>query len=163
MKCIDENQNATLTFPSPLGRRCPAVRMRVRPERGNQTSQQDSSSRFARTLTPLPAGEGLKTLRLAALLAALAVTGTALAQSAGDYRLGRHVTAAGGGVSTGGANYRLHGTIGQADANTSASLGGGFRLSGGYWAAVTGDDDPGPEPGDDPIFSAGFENTGGTP
>lgn len=102
-------------------------------------------------------------LGLVGLLAALAFTGTALAQSGGDYRLVRHVTAAGGGVSTGGANYRLHGTIGQADAGTSTLQGGGFRLRGGYWASATEGDGPGPEPGEDPIFSDGFENTGGTP
>ncbi len=96
-----------------------------------------------------------------ALIALAALAPTALAQSTGgDYRLVRHVTAAGGGESTSGA-YTLRATIGQAEAATPAMQGGGFTLRTGYWTGTTGDD-PG-TPGGDPIFSDGFESTGGTP
>ena len=103
-------------------------------------------------------------IRQITLFALLAWGGAALAQSSGgDYLLVRHVTAAGGGISIGGANYRLHGTLGQAEAQTVTLQGSGLHLHGGYWAKASTDDDSGPEPGDSPIFSDGFENPGGTP
>jgi len=40
---------------------------------------------------------------------------------------------AGGGVSTGG-DFRITGSIGQADATNRPSSGGQFRLAGGFWA-----------------------------
>ena len=165
MKRVDEN----VCFPF-----SPREKVPGRADEGTTGARQPNlTTRFITALRRHPhpnlsperrgALEGLETLRLATLLAALAFTGAALAQSGGDYRLIRHVTAAGGGTSPGGANYRLHGTIGQADAGTSTLQGGGFRLRGGYWASATEGDGPGPEPGEDPIFSDGFENTGGNP
>lgn len=101
-----------------------------------------------------------------ALIALATFATAALAQSTGgDYRLVRHVTAAGGGQSTGGG-YTLRATLGQAEAAAQPMQGGGFTLHTGYWTGTTGDG-PG-TPGDDPIFSDGFEpnavhNKGGTP
>ena len=40
---------------------------------------------------------------------------------------------AGGGESQGGA-YRLHGTLGQADAHTAS--GGSYTLKGGFWSGL---------------------------
>lgn len=102
----------------------------------------------------------LFTLRRVALALALAGTTAALAQSGGDYQIIRQVTVAGGGISTGGANYRLQGTIAQPDAGADTLQGGGFSLRGGYWSAAS---EQGGEPGGDRIFADGFETTGGTP
>lgn len=97
--------------------------------------------------------------RTLALLILTALTGAAFAQSSGgDYRLVRHVTAGGGGQST-GSGYSLRATVGQANAGVPAMLGGDFRLQGGYWA---GSGAGGVLP-DDTIFRNGFEATGGTP
>lgn len=119
------------------------------------SAQNDGLSRFLRARLP-----GL------ALIALTAFTTTTLAQSTGsDYRLVRHVTAAGGGESSNGS-HTLRATLGQAEAAAQPMQGGGFTLRSGYWIGTTGDD-PG-TPGDDPIFSDGFEPnaaqiTGGTP
>jgi len=44
-------------------------------------------------------------------------------------------TADGGGASRStGGSFELRGTIGQADANQLALTGGGFELTGGFWA-----------------------------
>jgi hypothetical protein len=85
---------------------------------------------------------------IATLFFALAFlfTAIALAQfSGGDFEITRSTLDNGGGVSTGG-EFSLTGTIGQADASSRPSSGGGFSLAGGFWAKVT-----------DVIFRDGFE------
>lgn len=54
----------------------------------------------------------------------------------------------GGGVSIGGG-YRLHGTIGQADAGYLMS-GGEYTLGGGFWGS--GDVAPPPSPPDQQLY-----------
>jgi hypothetical protein len=83
------------------------------------------------------------------LAAAVALAGTALAQSSGGaYTLERQSLAGGGGRSSGGV-FSLEGTIGQHDA--SNELGGGaFALTGGFHQRAEG------APGD-AMFSNGFE------
>jgi hypothetical protein len=78
------------------------------------------------------------------LFACLAVGATGLA---GAQTLVRSTVDAGGGVSA-GAGYRLHGTIGQPDAQASA--GGVYRLMGGFWVPTLA-------PQGDALFGNGFE------
>ncbi len=60
-------------------------------------------------------------------------SGTATAQTGGDYTLTRSVISGGGGELTGGS-YRLAGTIGQPDAG--GLTGGAYALGGGFWSGV---------------------------
>ncbi len=74
----------------------------------------------------------------------------AFAQTGGDFALEKSTIAAGGGQSN-GVDFVVTGTIGQHDANT-ASTGGDFALSGGFWVAKTPVNQP------EIIFTNGFEN-----
>jgi len=59
----------------------------------------------------------------------------------------------GGGGSSSGGVYSVHGTIGQPDAEPlHPATGGGFAVTGGFWAAAT---PPAPRPDD--VFGDGFE------
>jgi len=62
------------------------------------------------------------------------ITAIALAQSSGgDFEISKSTVDNGGGISSGG-DFSLTGTIGQHDANSQISSGGGFLLAGGFWA-----------------------------
>jgi hypothetical protein len=63
----------------------------------------------------------------------------------------RHVSAGGGGASTGGA-FALTGTVGQPDAGAPLS-GGAFSLSGGFWALPVAVQMPGA-----PLLSVSLSN-----
>ncbi len=83
----------------------------------------------------------------------IVAAGTAAAQSAGNYDLSWSTLDNGGGTSSGGV-YSLSGTIGQADAagNGTASSGGSFVLSPGFWPGVQTATGPA-----DTLFKDGFE------
>ena len=66
---------------------------------------------------------------------------------AGAQTLIRSTVDGGGGRSSGG-DFRLEGTIGQADTQSSAAAG--FRLRGGFWVPATA-------PQGDRLFGDGFE------
>ncbi|MGC9396544.1 MAG: hypothetical protein ACP5J4_17000 [Anaerolineae bacterium] len=70
------------------------------------------------------------------LLAALSVSGAALAQTSPNFDLEWHVVA-GGGQPVSSANYVVHSTIGQALGASSLSSAN-FRLSGGFWPVSGG-------------------------
>lgn len=70
----------------------------------------------------------------------------ASAQSGGEFTIIKSTIDAGGGESQGG-EFKINGTIGQADASAKIS-GGEFSLTGGYWTASNDDD---------LIFKNGFE------
>ena len=55
--------------------------------------------------------------------------------SAQNYSINWYKVAGGGGITTGGV-YSLNGTIGQHDAS-AAMTGGGYSLTGGFWALVS--------------------------
>ena len=55
--------------------------------------------------------------------------------SAQTYSINWYKVAGGGGITTGGV-YSLNGTIGQHDAS-AAMTGGGYSLTGGFWALVS--------------------------
>ena len=85
----------------------------------------------------------------ACLAGALALAGTAVAQSSGGvFTLNPQSIAAGGGRATGG-NFELEGTIGQHDASNAQS-GGVFTLTGGFHRRAA-------SAADGAIFSNGFE------
>ena len=84
------------------------------------------------------------------LLIGLIITSMGNAQTGGDYDINKLVIANGGGNSIGG-NFVVTGSIGQHDANT-ASTGGDFALSGGFWMAKP------PINQTEAIFANGFEN-----
>lgn len=79
----------------------------------------------------------------------LVISATSFAQSGGDYEIKKSSADAGGGHSEGG-NFKLDGTIGQADAS-GLITGGNYTLSGGLWNAK-------PVVKDDMMFKDGFEN-----
>ncbi|HRQ65797.1 MAG TPA: hypothetical protein PKZ76_13200 [Xanthomonadaceae bacterium] len=98
---------------------------------------------------------------IALLVAAAGVLGTTVmaatpteaeGKGAPDLDVPRHVIAAGGGRSSGGA-FSIRGTIGQADADPlQPSSGGAFAITGGFWGGI--------EPSaalPDGIFADGFE------
>ena len=64
----------------------------------------------------------------------LAIAGTALASTGGDYELSWWTVDGGGGTSSGG-DYALSGTIGQPDAGSMS--GGEYAIEGGFWARVS--------------------------
>jgi hypothetical protein len=68
------------------------------------------------------------------LLLALAMLMPFLA-SAQSYSINWYKVAGGGGTATGGV-YSLNGTIGQHDAS-AAMTGGGYSLTGGFWALIS--------------------------
>ena len=68
---------------------------------------------------------------------AILVSFLALAQSSGgDFEITKSAIDNGGGTSSGG-EFSITGTIGQPDANNRISTGGGFAVSGGFWANAT--------------------------
>lgn len=75
-------------------------------------------------------------LALVLSLAAVLGAGAVLAQTGGGYDLTWSTIDAGGGSSAGGS-YQLSGTLGQPDAGAPLS-GGGYVLSGGFWASAFG-------------------------
>ena len=82
------------------------------------------------------------------LIVALALAGTALAQSSGGpYALKAHAIAGGGRATSG--PFDLRGSIAQHDAGTRQS-GGAFDLTGGFHRRATGVPD-------NEIFDDGFE------
>lgn len=75
----------------------------------------------------------LKLIKVISVLTAV-ITTVALAQSSGgDFEITKSTMDNGGGTSSGG-EFSLTGTIGQPDANQRIATGGGFALSGGFWA-----------------------------
>jgi len=65
------------------------------------------------------------------------ITAITLAQpSGGDFEITKSTIDSGGGTSSNG-EFSVTGTIGQPDANPQLSKGGGFTLSGGFWANAT--------------------------
>ncbi len=64
------------------------------------------------------------------ILLILSLSGIALAE--GSYNLSWWTVDGGGGTSSNGNGYILHGTLGQTDAGTVA-CGGGYTLAGGFW------------------------------
>ena len=74
-------------------------------------------------------------LALVLLVAIVLGAGAALAQTGGGYDLTWNTIDGGGGGST-GSGYQLADTIGQPDAGAVLN-GGGYSLSGGYWAGVS--------------------------
>ena len=74
-------------------------------------------------------------------LAALLLLTPALVASAQNYTLDWYSMDGGGGSSAGGA-YAVHGTIGQPDASP-AMTGGNFSLTSGFWSIVAAIQTPG--------------------
>jgi len=70
-------------------------------------------------------------LLVSLLLASLAFTTIALAQSGGGYDLTWSTVDGGGYTWSEGGGYSLGGTVGQPDAGVLS--GGGYTLAGGFW------------------------------
>lgn len=84
---------------------------------------------------------------------ALLAAGTVAADD--SLQLQRSLIAAGGGSASGG-EFRLHGSLGQAEADAlQPSVGGEFALLGGFWAGLHLQ--PVAPPGE-AVFADGFEN-----
>ncbi len=66
----------------------------------------------------------------------LTVAETLAQSSGGGFEITKSTIDNGGGLSSGG-EFSLTGTIGQPDANQQIATGGGFALSGGFWANAT--------------------------
>jgi hypothetical protein len=69
----------------------------------------------------------------------LAAAETLAQSSSGDFEITKNTIDNGGGLSSGG-EFSLTGTIGQPDASQKVATGGGFTLSGGFWANTTIDE-----------------------
>lgn len=67
---------------------------------------------------------------LAVILATIILVNGAMAQSSGDFNLGWHLNAGGGGSASSG-NYIMNGSIGQPV--TSGTGGTNFGLTTGFW------------------------------
>ncbi|MBP7948350.1 MAG: hypothetical protein KA004_01755 [Verrucomicrobiales bacterium] len=65
-------------------------------------------------------------------LCIILLTGSAAAQSGGPWDIKSYTLDGGGGRSTGG-DWKVTGTIGQADATASKSTGGVSAVQGGFW------------------------------
>lgn len=72
------------------------------------------------------------TVCLIALLVAIAIGGSALAQTSASYNLEWHVIG-GGGQPVGSASYALNSTAGQGAASPPYSFSHSYVVSGGYW------------------------------
>ena len=84
---------------------------------------------------------------LVTLLAIGLISGAVFAGPSGDdFEITKNTIDNGGGTSSSG-DFSLTGTIGQHDASLTTSAGGGFLLSGGFWAKAS-----------DIFFSDGFED-----
>jgi hypothetical protein len=73
----------------------------------------------------------ISTVKKIFLVLGLLITASSFAQS---YSIDWYKTAGGGGISTNGV-YSISGTIGQTDAS-GAMTGGGYSVTGGYWAMI---------------------------
>jgi len=89
----------------------------------------------------------MKSIKMITALTLMIVTVISIAQQGGNFEIKKAVLDSGGGNSSGG-NFEVNGAIGQADASNDSS-GGGFSVSGGFWAQ-------GVRP--DAMFKDGFEN-----
>ncbi len=87
------------------------------------------------------------TMQVALVVATLAATSLLWAQS---YTITRQTNDSGGGEQV-GAQFSMHGTIGQPDAS-SVVASANYQLSGGFWPGSVNQDLP------DGLFSDGFEN-----
>ncbi len=100
-------------------------------------SQVKFNYRSANTFA-LRGGNALKrriTISLSTFAILIAVV--AFAQpSGGDFEITKNTIDNGGGTSSSG-EFAVTGTIGQPDANHQISTGGGFAVSGGFWANAT--------------------------
>ncbi len=94
----------------------------------------------------------LRSGRYLVVIALLAASSLALAQSSGGAFEITHSTIDNGGGRSSGGQFTLTGTIGQADASLQAASGGQFQLTGGFWVSGA------LVPPDELIFSDGFEN-----
>jgi hypothetical protein len=79
------------------------------------------------------------------ILGALAVAAFALPLHAQTYSINWYKVAGGGGMNTAGGGYTLGGTIGQHDAG-GPMFGGGYSLTGGFWALISVFQTPGAPP-----------------
>jgi len=70
------------------------------------------------------------------ILGALAVAAFALPLQAQSYSINWYKVAGGGGMNSSGGSYAVSGTIGQHDAG-GPMTGGGYSLTGGFWALVS--------------------------
>ena len=78
-----------------------------------------------------------KTITTTLSILTILITAIAFAQSSGgDFEITKSTIDGGGGTSSGG-DFTVTGTIGQPDANPQISTGGGFALTGGFWADAT--------------------------
>ena len=69
----------------------------------------------------------------------LTVAETLAQSSGGDFEITKSTIDGGGGLSSGGV-FSTTGTIGQPEANRQLASGGGFTLSGGFWANASSSD-----------------------
>jgi len=72
------------------------------------------------------------TVSLVVLLAAVAIGGSALAQTSPSYNLEWHVIG-GGGQPASSASYAVNSTAGQGAASQPYSISPSYVVSGGYW------------------------------
>ncbi len=81
--------------------------------------------------------DGRKVAVWMVLIIALASSSTwAVAQSGGEWTIGRWVVVGGGGTSSGGG-FLVRGSLGQPEAGEALS-GGEFTLHGGFWPGESG-------------------------
>lgn len=76
--------------------------------------------------------KGAFTVCLIVLFAAVAIGGSALAQTSPSYNLEWHVIG-GGGQPVSSASYAVNSTAGQGAASQPYSVGPSYAVSGGYW------------------------------
>jgi hypothetical protein len=74
-------------------------------------------------------------LRIAGLGVLLGIVAPAVA----EFAIPWHTIDGGGGMNSSGGSFTLSGTIGQPDASQTVMSGGGFTLTGGFWAGVSAD------------------------
>lgn len=63
----------------------------------------------------------------------LTVILVSVSSAGAEYEISWHTIDGGGGTSSGGG-YTVHGTIGQPDASLVAHTGGNYALTGGFWS-----------------------------
>ncbi len=76
----------------------------------------------------------MRTATALRLLAGLGLAALVVAPSQAQYNLSWYTFDGGGGMFSIAGGFELGGTIGQPDANTATLTGGGFVLTGGFWA-----------------------------
>lgn len=93
--------------------------------------------------------------RRADAVALLILASASAATAAQNYQLSWATLDAGGALDLRGGPYRLSATLGQPDANAlGPQTGGAYELEGGFWPGARGGAGG---PGDDTLFSDGFE------